>query len=309
MEGNREHLSWGFTGERMSVRVGRRVVEIPDGVAAHLLDDDYLLPGDDPATDLIEFESELRRTAFHARRRAERTAAAVTRQHDMIARLDRELGADPDEHQRLVVAHARTRARELLAIFEQEQTAAADSVEHWTIHIAEVRDFVRDLGVTHGPLAAAAAGWRRNPEKPPYVHAFDGEAAFVAGDPRRSAGTRWMTVVDGEDLGRGWRRDPDDDDDPLGNDPELVGPWEAGYLAATGEIFAVRRARNHEPDLVWLMPGPVSAATARDVLHAVEPDRLAPNSLLALAEAVNAAGPDPAAQRQPDHGGGLDMAA
>ncbi|WP_406639135.1 hypothetical protein [Amycolatopsis sp. WGS_07] len=309
MKGTSEHLSWGYTGEGMSVRVGRRVVAIPDGIAEHLLDDDYILPGDDPATDLIEFEATLRRTAFHARRRVERTAAAVERQRDMIAQLDRELGADPTEHQRLVVEHARLRARELLAIFQEEQSTAVDSVEHWSIHIAEVRDFVCGLAITHGPLAAAAAGWTRNPEKPLYVQAFDNAAAFIAADPRRGAGTRWMTVVDGEDFGRGWRRDPDDDDDPLGSDPELVGAWEAGYLATTGEIYAVRRASDHEPDAVWLMPGPVSAATARHILHTVGPDRLAPNSLIGLAEAVHRDRPGPAACEARHSDYGQDLAA
>ncbi len=284
-----EYVAWVYTGEGMAVQVGDLKVTIPDGLAEHLLDDDYIIPGDSPERDLIEFEAELRRTAFHASRRVQRTKGAVARQREMIAYLDTELGLGSGEHERRLIEHARGHAVDLLATLQEEHTVATDSLEHWQLHIAQVRDFVGALGVEHGPLAAAAAGWRRSPDRPEYVREFASEEAFVAADPRRAAETQRITLLDAEDFGRGWRRDPDDDDDPLGGDPELVGPWEVGYLPATGEIYGLRRGWAHRSVQVWLLGGPMAPDAARRLLARAERHRLEPNSLLLVAQMTHQA--------------------
>ncbi|MEU0529187.1 hypothetical protein [Amycolatopsis tolypomycina] len=280
-----QYVGWVFTGERIAVTVGQRTHALPDGLAEHVLEEGYDLPGDDPATDLIGFEAELRRTLSYAVRRLERCTAALGRQEDMLAYLDAELAAAPSgNHLHRVVAAAHGNASALLRALIQERADAEASVEHWGLHVAEIRDFVSGLGLRSGPLADVARGWTRGWDMPEQVTRFAGEREFLDADPRRAVSTQRIALPDADDVTVGWRRDPDDDDDPIGGDPALTGRWEVGYLEATTEIYAVRRGWGGIDEEVWLLSTGIPPGDARQLLDAAQPHRLDPNSLLLVVD-------------------------
>lgn len=284
-----DYMAWVNTMEGLGLLIGGRTVVMSDELADHLLDDNFFMLGDSPAEDLIGFEGELRRAAFHATRRVGRTSMAVERQQQLVDQLDAEL-ADTFDRQLPVVLRARDNAAALLRDLAEEHEVASESLAHWRTHVAEVREFVAELWVEGGPLAAAAAGWQRPPERPTDVIRFPGEQAFIADDPRRSADTDRVSLLDAEDFGRGWRRDGDDDDDPLGGYLDLAGPWEVGYLPRTGEIYALRRC-GYLDDEVWLLgSGFDDDSQTRDLLSNLEQHKLEPNSLLLLTHTIRQAG-------------------
>jgi hypothetical protein len=284
-------IEWSFTGPSIGVTVDVHTHQVPDELSVHLLDDGYIVPGDDPAADLLAFEAELRRTNCYAARRLERCDNGLRRQQEMLELLNAEQTAcQPGSRARQIVDRAIDNATQLLRALEQEHSDAADSHEHWNLHINDVRDFVVALGVRRGPLAAAARGWLRGPDRPRNVRHFTGVREFIAADPRRAtAGTEQVDLLDADDVTAGWRRDPDDDDDPLGGDPELTGRWEAGFLAAAGEIYAVRRGWGGLDDEVWLLGDSFTHPQAQQVLAEASVHRLEPNSLLLLTDNVRRA--------------------
>jgi hypothetical protein len=291
MKSTDQYIGWSFTGPSIGVTVDAHIHQVPEDLSVHLLDDGYVVPGDDPAADLLAFEAELRRTTCYAARRLERCDDRLRRQKEMLELLNVEQAAcQPDSRTRQIVDRAIDNATQLLRALEQEHSDAADSDEHWNLHINDVRDFVVALGVRRGPLAAAARGWLRGPDRPRNVRRFTGVREFIAADPRRAvAGTEQVDLLDADDITAGWRRDPDDDDDPLGGDPELAGRWETGFLATAGEIYAVRRGWGGLDDEVWLLGSSFTHPQAQQVLAGTAEHRLEPNSLLLLTDNVRRA--------------------
>lgn len=165
-----------------------------------------------------------------------------------------------------------------------------EQLDNVTITSEILREFVIGLALDAGPLAEAAAGWRRDPAPPAGVEPFLDVDLFIADDGRRGQRAAWGGIVLGgvEAWGTQWRREPDDRAGELEPDG-IVGTWALGYIPATMELYAVRRETG-QPRTVWLLGHAFATVDdVADILTPVLPGMRTPNSLLLAAETVRAA--------------------
>lgn len=159
-------------------------------------------------------------------------------------------------------------------------------------YVDAIRGFVLRLDSPVGSLAGTRAGWRRDPARPPYVSEYASEQLFVLADPCRAAVPKpgipgGLSVVAGEMFGVGWRRDGDDDD-PLSDEPALLGPWQLGYIPTTGEVYAVRRCHYRDPRVWLLARGHTQPDRTRHLLTVLKNRMGEPNSVLLAARIAQA---------------------
>ncbi|OLF07285.1 hypothetical protein BU204_35765 [Actinophytocola xanthii] len=105
----------------------------------------------------------------------------------------------------------------------------------------------------------------------------------------------------------GWRRDGDDDD-PYTDEPAVLGPWQLGYIPATGEIYATRRCHYREPQVWLLAAGYTDPNRARQLLATLKRHMGEPNSLLLAAQKAHIAARSPAHTDDRDAEMGLSTA-
>jgi hypothetical protein len=276
----RAYLAWHpGVGGQLRLRLGERCAAVPGEVVDALLAAGRPGLTVDPALDLLMAESRWR---LRAASLADTTTRA--RQATMTAFAD--LYAMPDTPP-LVFAAERRRLSLLLAYAVDELVAGARAVAVARHRIQAVRDYVIGLDVPHGLLAGARAGWQRNPARPDHVSTFPSEGVFVTADPRRanpdtSAQAGWASPIAGEVFGVAWRRDGDDDD-PYTDEPAVLGPWQLGYIPATGEIYASRRCHYRDPQVWLLADGHTDPDRTRRLLSDLKPRMGEPNSLLLAA--------------------------
>jgi hypothetical protein len=150
-----------------------------------------------------------------------------------------------------------------------------------------LREFVIALDVPDGLLAQARAGWHRNSAQPVYVSTYASETLFAIADPRRAnSRPEGGMVIAGELFGVGWRRDGDDDD-PHAEEPTVFGPWQLGYIRATGEVYATRHCHYLDEE-VWLLGRLlVDPDIVRQLLINLKHHMREPNSLLRVAQTIH----------------------
>lgn len=249
----------------------------------------------DPASDLIRLESALR---LRAARLEEVTTQLRQRVDHTRAALDTARGLNGQRG----LAKLRDR-RQLAAQLGDavDELTAAEARDEARDRVRAVREFVIALDIPDGLLAQARVGWQRDPARPAFVSMFASEAIFATADMRRALPTiGWNTPgVAGEQFGVGWRRDGDDDD-PHTDEPAVIGPWQLGYLPATGEVYATRRC-HYLDEQVWLLgAGFTDPEVARGLLAGLKQGHMRePNSLIHAAHSIH----DTAAHRSVvDHG-------
>jgi hypothetical protein len=286
------YLAWRHepaTASTLRLHTSDRDVAVPAAVATALLRDPGRLVTDDPAHDLLLAEQDLRReTRWLASELAEATEEVTLAREEII---DAETGNGFARwwDRRAASAH--------LAVAATDHTLWSQRHETTVATLAALRGFVIGLDLPRGPLADAAAGWRRDPDPPDYVLVFTTERAFLDVDSRRGVRGWWGGIEPGGvDFGLDWRRDPDDDTHdttalnsagPAGVDLVRAGAWRLSYLSRTREVYATRRAPGHT-EQVWLLgTGFADEDALTALLTAAEEHMLAPNSLILAAELVH----------------------
>ena len=280
MSQDHQCLAWRHTTTGLQLSIGAdRDVGVPALIGRALHGPDGVGVTDNPAQDLLELEGQWRLTAARQNRAATEVLRAVssTRAELGAVTARRSLRGRSDRRrltargQDLVVDHARS-----------------FHVLHGTRHqIQHLRQFVIDLELHGGPLAAAARGWTRNPARPATVPVYAEENIFLFTNPRRAISAAWGgQVIDGEEFGTLWRRDGDDDN-PAADQPAMSGPWCLGYIETTGEVYATRRC-DYLPPQVWVLAGGVrDGPQVRRRLAALQECMLEPNSLIAAVEGIH----------------------
>lgn len=238
---------------------------VPVAVMEALTEDGRVDASDDPAADLIRAESRCRLVAAHIEDTTAQLYKVALREVSDV------LGYPPtrteftDEF--LEQAMDPARPPTLLRTALNQFVASCDDLSAAHDRVRAVRAFVLNLDlpgvdVPVGLLAGARSGWRRDPATPRHVSTYANEKVFVAANPRRGVArtTRALhegmnasdgTLLAGETFGVSWRRDGDDDD-PYTDEPAVLGPWQLGYIPATGEIYATRHCHYRDPQ-VWLL--------------------------------------------------------
>lgn len=275
---------WRYGETGLALQVGERMYPLPPDLAGWLQQGTSGVElSADPAADLIRLERELRRRAAHNRSPVDAATqrVALTRAAD---------GAAPGSTRARRTRRHHAGGGQATAI--DEHAAATDALRHTRELLDAVRDFVIEADAPTGLLAEAAAGWRRDPHPPAPVIVFETEEAFLAGDLRRSTATAstdfGVPTIAGDEFGRQWRRDDDDD---LDAEPShRAGQWTLGFLARTAEIYAVRRASGL-PWQVWLLGSGFSAEQAHPLLTGLLLRMHEPNSVVLAAQVVQTAVP------------------
>jgi hypothetical protein len=275
---------------------------VPIGVMEALTEDGHADLTDDPATDLIRAESRWRlRSAQLEDTTAQLYTVAVAEFADLhtLPPTPREV-TDRLIEQALDPSQPPTLLRTALDQFVAScryLSAAQDRVR-------AVRGFVIGLALPGvdapaGLLAGVRSGWRRDPAMPRHVAAYASEDVFVAANPRRGftrparANRDWLMAPDdgpvaGEVFGVSWRRDGDDDD-TYTDEPAVLGPWQLGYIPATGEIYATRHCHYRDPQVWLLARGYTNPEWTRRVLSNLKRRMGEPNSLLLAARVLRTA--------------------
>ncbi|UKD50905.1 hypothetical protein L3Q65_01010 (plasmid) [Amycolatopsis sp. FU40] len=264
----------------LGVRVGHRRDPdlLPQAIAEHLIAPSGPGTSADPAHDLIALEARFRADIAEAA-----TGLAVAEKLVQQRRTD--LAA---ARSRLspVVRRRRKQAEQDFAAATAQHATAATALERCRRLQRMLRDYVIGLNLRSGRLAEAARGWSRSPETPGSAIVFDSEELFLAADPRRADPAFGIPLLTGDDFGRQWRRDGDEDPAVA---PERSGTWTVLYLPRAGEICATRR-HPHLENQVWLLgSGLFDPAAAHTVLTDLETRMREPNSLILVAERVHAA--------------------
>ncbi|HEX5117839.1 MAG TPA: hypothetical protein VFW65_21870 [Pseudonocardiaceae bacterium] len=270
------YLAWQYQGTGLELRIVDRRVRMPEPLATLLLGDGGHGLTDDPATDLLRLEHDLRAYARHL-------ASQIADATEEIAYARDEITLASVEHG-LAGRHHRKTALDQLATAVTAHSTLVDRHQMARTWINLVRGFVINAAIPDGLLAEATAGWQRSPAVPAFVVVFDTERAFLDVDPRHAAPAWWGTPIPaGIDFGDLWRRDGDDDAAPL----PRCGPWRLSYLPITGEIYAARRG-SHLPEQVWLLG---SGFHNRDrtvaLLLELEAHMREPNSLILAACSIH----------------------
>lgn len=286
------------------------VVDTPVLVVDSLVEPDGPGLTVDPAADLIRAESRWRLRAAQLEDTTDQLRRAAT---TVLA----DLLALPDHPGLLPGLLTRGERRELSTVFQHAVHDLATTIRVLTVarhRVRAVRDFVIALDLPDGLLGGARAGWRRDPARPSFVSSYASEDVFVVADPRRAAlpsnGPAGLAgavrPVAGERYGLSWRRDGDDDD-PYTDEPAVIGPWQLGYIPATGEIYASRRCHYRDPRVWLLARGHTDPDRTRLLLSTLKQRHMAePNSLLHAAQVLhNTADPTvDTPSRARDAGGG-----
>lgn len=288
---------YGETGQ-LALQVGARTCPLPPDLATWLQQGTSGVDlSADPATDLVRIERELRRRAAHDRSTVDDATQRVT-----VSRVADGAAPGPTRARRRRAAGGQATAID-------EHTEATDALRHTRTLLDAVRDFVIEADVPTGLLAEAARGWRRVPDPPAPVIVFETEEAFLASDVRRATATTstdfGVPTIAGDEFGRQWRRDDDDDLDA--EPPHRAGQWTLGFLAHTGEIYAVRRASGL-PWQVWLLGSGFSAEQAHPLLIGLLLRMHEPNSVVLAAQVVQTAVPRQSAPEPGTRPGGTDYA-
>lgn len=264
---------WRYAKTGLALQVGDRTRPLPPELADWLLESSGVALSTDPAVDLIRAERELQRRAAHDRSTVDDSARRVASTR-----------AAPGPRAR---RRWRRRAEGGTAAAIAEHASATAALWQSRALLDALHDFVVDADVPAGLLADAARGWRRDPDPPAWVIVFESEELFLAGDARRATATSssdfGVPTIAGQEWGRQWRRDGDDDLDA--EPPNRAGRWALGFLARTGEVYAVRRAGGL-PWPVWLLAAGVTAEQAGPVLTGLLPRMHEPNSVVLAAELV-----------------------
>jgi FAD/FMN-containing dehydrogenase len=272
-----ELMTWRHTLDGgLALVVDGHVDPIPGPVAECLQNEMVLSP--DPGTDVIDLERRLRGIAAEVADEIERSECRLALSRTATLTSPTPWWSWAAWRQWRSAHHERTAA--ILA-----HTTLIETYEQTRGLQQQLRQYVMSLEGTTGILAEAARGWRRSPEVPGSVVAvFDSEDAFTT-DTRRANEYTWAyPAIGGDILGRGWRRDGDDDaPDCLALD--RVGPWAIGYVPRTEEIYATRRS-THRPGLVWLLGTDLSPDRAYGLVDSLTRIKREPNSLIAAAELV-----------------------
>lgn len=274
------YLGWCHGSDTVALIVGRRRVPANAAVSALLLEINPRALTEDPATDLLLLEQDLRLENTRLASQLATAAAEVD-----IARVG---VADAESATGWAGRRVRQAAGEHLAEAIAEHTHLTAARRSALDAVAAIRDFVTDAAVPDGWLAEAAAGWQRDPEPPTWVTVFDSETFFLDCDARRCVPGWWGgSALGGVHVGYEWRRDGDDED-PMNSGGLLrAGPWWLAWLATTGEIYATRRSA-YLPGQVWLLgSGFDTADAAMATLTEAEPLMRQPNSLIAAAQIVH----------------------
>ena len=265
---------WEHTERGLLVRIGGRVDPLPEPLQARLLDPDDTGTSADPAEDLLALEARLRRVVVDLTDRlgiaGREVADARTAVHDAGRPWWR-----PTRPGHGALRTALRRHHETTELLLQARSLRD-----------ALRDFVVELDPPSGPLADAAAGWRRDDRPPSSVIVFDDEDAFLGADTRRIGGAAHYPTPAGTVYGRQWRRDADDD--PLARPPDHGGAWTVGHIPRTGEIYACRRSGSFDRQ-VWLLGVDFTAEQADTLLSAIEHRMREPNSVVLVASTVHAA--------------------
>ncbi|MFC4859193.1 hypothetical protein [Actinophytocola glycyrrhizae] len=280
---------------------------VPFDVMEALTDDGRVDVTDDPAADLIRAESRCRLKAAHI----ENTTAQLYTM--ALSEVSDVLGYPPTQtdftDELLEQAMDPARPPTLLRTALNQFVASCEVLSAAHDRVRAIRAFVLNLDLPGvdapaGLLAGAQSGWRRDPATPRQVSTYASEEVFVAAKPRRRVvgAARALdngmnvsdgTLVAGEVFGVGWRRDGDDDD-PYTDEPAVLGPWQLGYIPATGEIYATRRCHYRDPQVWLLARGHTNPEWTRRLLGTLKRRMGEPNSLLLVADALRvSAGNDP----------------
>jgi hypothetical protein len=273
-------VSWEHDKHDLYVRVGAHRDHVPALVTVLLKREGGYAMTDDPVADLLRLESDLRRYARFLSTKAADAEEEMEYGRDSVTLATGEVGRHGRRHHRLALEYLATAATLHMLWRERER--------HATAWLRQVRQFVIDANVPDGPLAEAAAGWRRGPEPPTFVTVFDNSAAFVAADTRRADPEWWAHRIDtvgGVVAGSWWRRDGDDDD-RVGAPLPWTGRWQVAYLPRTGEVYATRRTAGR-PEQVWLLSSHWPEREATEVLDGLMTRMGEPNSLILVAEALH----------------------
>jgi len=278
-----DELSWQHEDARLYLQVHGRRVAPSELVTQLLLGWGGRGLSNDPASDLLQLEFDLRRYIGHIVGHAADVAEEVSYGSDAVTLACAERG--------LIGYCQRSKAFEYFAVAAATYlrlTGRHHCVRSW---ISQLRQFVIDASVPHGLLAEAASGWRRRPTVPSYVHVFNSAASFVSDDTNRADPTWWAYQSDvpgGVSYGDYWRRDGDDDDSiaaPLGRS----GPWRLTYLPRTGEVYAARRA-GRQPEEIWLLGTDIETGSeVLEVLTELRGRMREPNSLILAAQTIHSA--------------------
>ncbi|GAB3889982.1 hypothetical protein GCM10029964_060660 [Kibdelosporangium lantanae] len=272
-----ELMTWRHTLDGgLALVVDGRADPVPGPVADRLRDEMVLSP--DPGYDVIDLERRLRGIAAELADEIERGECRLALTRTATLTSPTPWWSWAAWRQWRSVHHERTAA--ILV-----HTSLTETYEQTRGLQQQLRQYVVGLEGATGILAEAARGWRRSPEVPGSVVAvFDSEDAFTT-DSRRANEHSWAyPAIGGDILGRGWRRDGDDDaPDCLALD--RVGPWEIGYISRTEEVYAARRS-TYRPELVWLLGTDLSQDRAYGLVDALTEIKREPNSLIAAAELV-----------------------
>jgi hypothetical protein len=273
------YLAWRHETDTVSLAIDERRVPVPDAVARLLLAGNPRALTEDPATDLLLREQDLRLEAVQLAKQLVAAAAEVDIARDEVAAAEHETGWAGRRVRQAAGGYLADAIAEHATLTARHRAARAA--------IGEIRAFVRDAQVPDGWLADAAAGWARNPEPPSWVFVFDSEEAFLDADARRSVPGWWGgSTLGGFTVGYEWRRDGDDED-PVIDELLRAGPWWLGWMPRTGEIYATRRSA-YLPQQVWLLgTGFLDKTTGLAPLVEAEPLMRQPNSLILAAQVVH----------------------
>jgi hypothetical protein len=286
------YLAWRHepaTASTLRLHASDRDAPVPAAVATVLLRDPSRLLTDDPAHDLLLAEQDLRGEAHWLASELAEATEEITLAREEVIDAETSIGFARWWDRRAASAHLAHAATEHTAWSQQHETTVET--------LAALRGFVIGLDLLGGPLAEAAAGWRRDPDPPDYVVVFATEQAFLDVDSRRGVRGWWGGIEPGGvDFGWDWRRDPDDDthgataqnnNGPAGVGLERCGAWRLSYLSRTREVYATRRAAGRS-EQVWLLgTGVTDEGALTALLTAAEEHMLAPNSLILAADLVH----------------------
>ncbi|MET9260438.1 hypothetical protein [Amycolatopsis sp. NPDC004079] len=281
---------WTHSENGLGIRVGHRRDPdlLPQAIAEHLIAAGGPGTSADPGHDLLALEARFRADIADA---ATDLAAAEKlvqqRRTDLAAARPR---LSPSARRR------RKQTEQDFAAATAQHATAATTLERRRRLQRMLREYVIGLNLRSGLLAEAARGWSRSPDIPGSAIVFDSEERFLAADSRRTDPAFGLPLLTGDDFGRQWRRDGDEDPAAA---PERSGTWTVLYLPRAGEICATRR-HPHLENQVWLLGSgfrdPVAAHT---LLTDLETRMQQPNSLILAAERVNAARVAGSPQRLP----------
>ncbi|SER20077.1 hypothetical protein [Actinokineospora terrae] len=277
---NDDDAGWHHGPNGPALRLGERISPVPATLALLLTGSDGVGLSTVPAVDILALETRLRRVV-----------AALSFELGQAQLRLRAVRGEPGALPAGAARDRRGHLDDVVAAAIEHHGATGRRVANARHMLSTLRAWVIDLAPTGGWLHEAVHGWRRGPEPPAGVVCFAGESAYLDADPRRATATDWGgRRIDGvEWWGLAWRRDGDDDD-PAAFAPhsgvDRTGPWAIGWVARTGELYAIRRS-GHLPRIVWVLgTGVAGPEAARDLLDPLMPGMRAPNSVVLAADVI-----------------------